>query len=743
MDRPQFKPHFRCEIIPGEGVFLLSEKGQSLLRGGAYIRLAPLLTGRHTVEELIELLQGQVSAPEVLFALELLQRKGFLVEAAPSLPPEQAAFWTLLDVAPEVAARRLLESRVALFTFGRIDPAPLRELLARLDVTTGDEGQFWVALADDYLWPGLAGLNERALAKGRPWLLARPVGVELWLGPLFIPGQTGCWACLAHRLQGHRKVESYLQDKTGSRDPFAAALSVLPSTQQTALGLVATETARWLAGGPHQPLAGQVITLDSQSLEKRIYRLVRRPQCPRCGDPAAFVTGRAGPPALQHRPKGSLSPEETFKGLEHHLSPITGVVSALQRTTTWPGVSELTNAYVADHNFIRLADDLPALHEHLYRSAGGKGQSDIQARVSAMAESIERYSGVFQGDEARVRASLVELGSAAVHPNDLMLYSRRQYERREQINNAGSLFQWVPQPFDENQAIEWSPAWSLTRQEVRYVPTAYCYFGYSRQHQAWYARADENGGAAGNNLEEAILQGFLELVERDSVALWWYNCLQKPGVDLASFDEPYFQGLQGVYQTLRRELWVLDITGDLGIPAFAALSRRVDKPVEDITLGFGCHFEPRLAVLRALTELNQFLPAVVAAEAGPDVTYPTLNREAIAWWQQATVKNQPYLRPDPARPPQALADYARCGSDDLYTAILTGVEVARARGLETLVLDQTRPDMDLHVVKVMVPGLRPFWPRFGPGRLYEVPVQMGWLAKPFSEEGLNPQYICF
>jgi ribosomal protein S12 methylthiotransferase accessory factor len=55
-----------------------------------------------------------------------------------------------------------------------------------------------------------------------------------------------------------------------------------------------------------------------------------------------------------------------------------------------------------------------------------------------------------------------------------------------------------------------------------------------------------------------------------------------------------------------------------------------------------------------------------------------------------------------------------------------------------LVLDQTRPDIGLPVVKVLVPGLRHFWARYAPGRLYDVPVQMGWLAQPLREEQLNP-----
>ena len=58
--------------------------------------------------------------------------------------------------------------------------------------------------------------------------------------------------------------------------------------------------------------------------------------------------------------------------------------------------------------------------------------------------------------------------------------------------------------------------------------------------------------------------------------------------------------------------------------------------------------------------------------------------------------------------------------------------------METLVLDQTRPDVGLAVVKVFVPGLRHFWPRFGEGRLYDVPVRLGWLTHTLEETELNP-----
>jgi len=70
--------------------------------------------------------------------------------------------------------------------------------------------------------------------------------------------------------------------------------------------------------------------------------------------------------------------------------------------------------------------------------------------------------------------------------------------------------------------------------------------------------------------------------------------------------------------------------------------------------------------------------------------------------------------------------------------VLACVEAARRRGIEVLVLDQTRPDVGLPVVRVIMPGMRHFWARLAPGRLYDVPVALGWLPAALSEEQLNP-----
>ena len=78
-------------------------------------------------------------------------------------------------------------------------------------------------------------------------------------------------------------------------------------------------------------------------------------------------------------------------------------------------------------------------------------------------------------------------------------------------------------------------------------------------------------------------------------------------MDLDQFDDPYIRDLRTQLAENGRRLWMLDITNDLGIPSYVAMAHWMDNGQENIEFGSGAHFDPRIAVLRALTELNQFL----------------------------------------------------------------------------------------------------------------------------------------
>ena len=176
---------------------------------------------------------------------------------------------------------------------------------------------------------------------------------------------------------------------------------------------------------------------------------------------------------------------------------------------------------------------------------------------------------------------------------------------------------------------------------------------------------------------------------------------------------------------------MLDVTSDLGIPTYVAILHWMQNGQENIEFGSGAHFDPRIAMLRTLTELNQFLSIGLMGGG-------TGEKSSLDGVTPLRLADYPFLTPDGNRTSQA-APAAKFGPlDNTRQQVDACVEIARRAGLDFLVLDQTRPDVEVPVVRVIVPGLRHFYRRFGPGRLYDVPVKLGLLDRPLPESELTP-----
>jgi ribosomal protein S12 methylthiotransferase accessory factor len=295
----------------------------------------------------------------------------------------------------------------------------------------------------------------------------------------------------------------------------------------------------------------------------------------------------------------------------------------------------------------------------------------------------------------------------------MLCFSEAQYLHRETWNRNNRGVQWIPEPYEGHVKLDWVAATSLTHHGTRYVPAAICYLGYLNSSDRRYCFSDSNGCAAGNTLEEAILQGFLELVERDAIALWWYNRVRRPPCDPRKLGDAELRGVEEI-QGEGRSVSLLDLTADLGIPAIAAIS--ANERGQDIRAGFGAHLDPRLAIRRAISELQQaFLRSLKPGQ------------------RELTLENSPQLTPL-AGPASVPPPYA--ATDDLRDDILFCLEAARRRSLEVLVVNLTRPEIDFPVVRVLAPGMRHYRLRLAPGRLYQAPVDAGWLPQPLSEQEL-------
>jgi bacteriocin biosynthesis cyclodehydratase domain-containing protein len=757
LKRPRFKESYRVELLQGQGLFLLSEDDFSILTGEMYEKVGPCLTGHDTVAEIIEKLAGEVDPAVVYYAVMQLEDKGYVTEGAHGRCAEaDAAFWHLSGAAPLDAEARLSQSRIAVIAAGDLEP----DLLDRMTTLLRDRGlrladaaaeaDLTIVLTNDYLAAELADYNRRFSAEGRAWLLVRPIGIESWIGPLFEDRETACWNCLAQRLSGHKVAETFLYRSKTLKNVPATAKAATAASMTAALALAVEEAARIIAGMPRT--RNRVLCLDHRKLEISSHLLVKRPQCAHCGD-AAIKSVRpvtlAACPRVHDGDGGhrSVSAEEMVERFKHHVSPITGIIREL--TSRRSADDHVKHIYSAGHNFAMMIEDMSFLRATLRMGSGGKGRTDIQAKASAIGEALERYSGLFQGDEPRRSARLEDLGDDVIDPRNYLLFSERQFAEKQAWNKTHDRYQFVPLPFDATAVTEWTPLWSLTHRKPKYLPTACCYYGYNHHPsvrgaklQSGFAYADSNGCAAGNTIEEAIFQGLLELIERDSVASWWYTRCRRPAVDLEGFREPYFDRMAGHYAGLGRKLWVLDVTNDIGVPSFVAVSYRVDAGQQEIIWGCGAHTDCRIGITRALTEVNQFLAAFESFSRLED-RYTGFDPEAVRWFKGALIEEQDYLLPSESLPRRATRDFPVFADGDIRDELSACIARIEELGHEVLVLDQTREDVGLPVARVVAPGLRHFFARFAPGRLYDVPAKLGWVPRRLAEHELNPIPVFF
>lgn len=732
MNSLRLRPDIRGHVLSDNEVALLSEAGKFALRGKIYAAIIPLLDGNHSNDAIVAQLSGQFTPALIYYALDELKLKGYALEKNfGDNELAAAAWWSSHGVAYDALVSQ--SDSTSLVDGGAYPPA----FLALQSAMQAEQAKgppavlpLTVIATSDYLDEHFVQAVEAGLDGGCTILPVRLAGASIWIGPLLDQKTSALFPLLISRLTANRPADVATR-ASGAEFPLVPPQG-LPVTFDLAAAWIASAALAIVSGHAPAFLKKGLVSLDPWQLETTRH--------PISVATATNIPDRNAAIELVPAPKRftldgghrTCTPQESLARLEQFVGPIAGVVPAIEKVPNRAGMhvyicTQLSDRSASNHRANRLLGRPGA--------AAGKGAGDLQARVSCLAEAIERYSCHYQGHHKLRHARLDQIGKPAISPQDLLMFSENQYKNRNEINDIeGPGFNWIPERFDTERAIDWSPAWSLTHGHEVWLPADFCYFDYKSDLNHDFCHADSNGCAAGNTLEEAIQQGFFELVERDACALWWYNRVVRPGVDLNTFDDPFFASIQSSLNKAGRDLAVLDITSDLGIPTVMAISwRQYDGG--GIHLGLGCHLEARLAVSRALAELNQ--GAVYEFGDEDPASLEGFDAHHARWLREATIENQHYLRPADG-PRRVAGDFANEATRDVRDDLLISIEKLRAKGLEMIVLDHTRPDIGFPVARVVVPGLRHFWARHAQGRLYDAPVTMGWLDRPKTESDLNP-----
>jgi bacteriocin biosynthesis cyclodehydratase domain-containing protein len=723
------KPGFSFHQVESDRAILLHETQSSSLLGELYVHVLSEINDDsagdrvETDEDFVSRLESKFPSAEIYFALYQLERMGYIVRRKEL--SKKYTWWSLFGQGKAIEGifnnpiavqcsslqvRQVMEKSLQEAGFWKIVKAP--------------ESNVTLVLCSDYLEPEATRLLTDAFNQGTSFCFPIKIsGKILWLGPLLRRGQKPCWNCLVSAVKKNRPVENFLSRNAGK--PILPDSTHSPVSLQFDISTAITQLVKKMVSGAGDDC--ELITVNRWDLSVERHFVRARPQCDICGDPSLFSKQVNNPVMLydlepNFTKNGGyriVSPEKTWENYKHLVSPISGVITHIdtyeKKNHRLRPVWKAT--YFEDTHQVTVARQ-----ERFVENSYGKGRTPEQSRASALCEAIERYSSIFTGEEPVIRETFNTLKPSAIDPSTLQHFSSQQYASRIWLNSLESP-QKIPLPFDPDKKISWTPVWSITSNAVRYAPLQYCYSLTPTAPDEDMCLFSSNGGAAGNCVEEALLQGLLELVERDATAIWWYNRVQRPEIDLESFNDDYFNEIKKHYKELGWNLWLLDLTHDLRIPSVVALAKNEES--KNFTIGLGCHLDMYLAIQRAITEMHQIFD-------------PANTHNPV--WTEDEIKNPRFLFPD-GHEKVCAKDWQSIPKRSLKDDISECAEKIKNAGMDLFVLNFTRPDIGVPCVKAIVPGLRHFWKQLGPGRLYSAPVALGWLSEELMENAMNPKEL--
>lgn len=314
----------------------------------------------------------------------------------------------------------------------------------------------------------------------------------------------------------------------------------------------------------------------------------------------------------------------------------------------------------------------------------GKGVSGIQAQVSLVMESIERYSSEFR-DEYRDRLIKGSWNRLRTEFNAL--------DPRELI-----LSRYVD--FTGDEELHWTWGTDLFSNENVLVPACAVYHPFHLDKETLVS-TNTNGLASGNTMEEAVFHGLTELIERDAWSIAKFNEEMNEALEIEDLPEHRF--LAEIVEKFERadvQVTARNITSDIGVPVIAAFSQDLAHPDMTPIEGFGAHLDPKVAMARALLEL-----ATTRAFFIQSYGFSGLRETATGYFQDGETWDPRFH----ASARKSLGEMDAEYSSDILADIRIVMGRMEKRGLNKLIVcDLTRGDTNVPVVRTIVPGLEAY-----------------------------------
>ncbi|AKB42202.1 YcaO-related McrA-glycine thioamidation protein [Methanosarcina mazei] len=322
----------------------------------------------------------------------------------------------------------------------------------------------------------------------------------------------------------------------------------------------------------------------------------------------------------------------------------------------------------------------------------GKGSTEQRARISAIMESFERCLAERPGLNANIAGDI-----SAPALVESYLNARENYVTLD----PGSLL--LSQPYNPSSLLEWVGTYDLLNKEEVFVSANAVYHPYDSPGQCQKLfLSNTNGLASGNVLEEAILHGLLEVIERDAISTAQFT--RDLGKEIVLTEEDgYLYEISRKFKDSGIDLKIWLVPTDTGIPTIIAATDDVKlKDPALLVMGAGSHLKPEIAVARAITEAAQSrVVQIQGAREDTDregfirsVGYDRMKRLNWFWFEEGEKISLSEVQDISKRSPAENID----------------VILEKLKGLteKVLVVDLSREEVAVPVVRVIIPGFELF-----------------------------------
>jgi len=313
----------------------------------------------------------------------------------------------------------------------------------------------------------------------------------------------------------------------------------------------------------------------------------------------------------------------------------------------------------------------------------GKGASLEQAKVSAIMEALERYSA--------------EINDRPVERD----FFKNKLKSGDLVDPRTLILPPYVVPHVMHQPLAWVRGYDLMSRRQVWVPACAVFHPYRPRNDMPIFRSNTNGLASGNVMEEAVLHGLCELIERDAWSICEFRREVRADIEVDE-DSKLIWSLLDRISSQGISIHLKDLTSDLGVPTIAAVCD--DYETRDpalLTIGVGTHLNPEIAVIRAITEVAQSrATALHISEENPaalkstrELGYDRVKKLNSMWFSESGKKI-------------GIDDLPHLDTADIFDDILVLLKRLKERGFEQVVaVDLTMENIRIPVVRMVVPGL--------------------------------------